>query len=103
MMIQFLLSTTLSRVCRVSTGGDSSSGSSGNSSMIVGGRGRDSGGGRGREDKSSHHFLTMVETIIQLISVGTNLVNLSRLRLLTLRLYLLQPLPPPLLLYRFLS
>ena len=50
MVIQFLLSTTLSRVRRVSMAGDSGFGvSSGveNSAMVAGGRGRGGGCGRG--------------------------------------------------------
>jgi len=46
----------------------------------------------------------VVETIVHPINVRTNLVNLSELRLLILRLHLLQLLHPPLLLLcRFLS
>jgi len=63
-IIQFLLSITLSRVHHVSIGGDSSSGVD-HSAMISGGRGRgrgrgcdhgqDSGGGYGRGDKDLRH------------------------------------------------
>jgi len=76
-VILFLLSITLSRVCRVSVGSDSSpSVSSGvkSSAMVVGGRGRgrehgrgcnrDSGGGHERGDKFHVIVFTAVETII---------------------------------------
>ena len=108
-VIQFLLSCTLSRVHRVFIGGDSSpsvSFSVESSVMVAGchdrgggrspGRSRNSGGGRGRGDKGPRHYIYCGETIIDQISVETSSVYLSGLMLLIL--YVLQLLHPLLLL-----
>ena len=105
------LSITLSRVHRVSMGGDSSFSVSSrfeNSAILAGcyGRsggygldyGRDSGEEVDTEIRVHVIMLTLLEAIIHLISTETSLVNLSEFRLIPLLLHLLQLLPPPLLL-----
>ena len=104
MVIQFLLSTTLSRVLRVSIKGDYSPNiSSGveNYTIVTEGHSRSGGCGHDSEEnvdgviRACVIVFTIVQTIIHQISVETSSVNLSGLKLLIL--HLLQLLPPLLL------